>query len=589
MVKTKLPAETNVACVVLLLAVLGVVNVYRGWTQSITYDEAVTYDAFVVGPMSHAFTGYNANNHVLFTILAKVTTGAIGATEFGLRFPSIVAGVVYFAVVFFLCRLLFGRGALFSMAAAALALNPIVLDFLSAARGYGVALALFMVAFHQVAVMLVRSSSDGTAGRRRWLVVSLALAGSVSSNLAFLFPAVGLGLVALTLAAFDAFGPGRVSVRHFGRTTVLPLCGPGLVMTTALLAVPLSRAEREHFTYGASRLADTVTSLVDLSVRHHPSGWSIDTLTAMVGRVEATVLVPLTLIALLTTAGILATRALRARSLSALTSEDRFLLLLTGTLYVTLAQLFAVHRLWDVPYPLDRTGLYFVPMFILALALLAQRAAVWSRGSTAVRGFSLILLGILVSQFVAQFNVTQYGMWRFDAGTRTLYDITARWPEPDRDTPFRIAASWLLRPSLEYYRRADATSRMVAVSDGLAGIQPDEFDFAVVSDWVWGDVDSLRDVARLVCVHPVSGAMLFVNRAGGAARGLESVRSGSSPRADCERVRARLIHEPPLKDERPGLVAIGRRLSGAFANLGFGQRKSDSSYRTFWVFSGLSS
>ena len=141
-----------------------------------------------------------------------------------------------------------------------------------------------------------------------------------------------------------------------------------------------------------------------------------------------------------------------------------------------------------------------------------------------------------MSQFVAQFNVTQYAMWRYDAGTRTLYEITARWPEPGRDTPFRLAASWLLRPSLEYYRLVDATSRVVSVSDGLAGIQTDDLDFAIVSDWVWGDVDSLRDVASLVCVHSVSGAILFVNRSSRAARGLESIRTGLSHGADCESV-----------------------------------------------------
>ena len=172
MVKT-LSARTNVACMALLLAALVVVNLYRAWTQSITYDEAVTYDAFVVGPMSHAFTGYNANNHVLFTILAKVTTGAVGTSELGLRLTSVVAGAVYFVAVFFLCRLLFGSAMIFSMAVAGLALNPLVLDFFSAARGYGLALALFMAAFYQVAVLLVRSSSDGIARTHRWVAVSL--------------------------------------------------------------------------------------------------------------------------------------------------------------------------------------------------------------------------------------------------------------------------------------------------------------------------------------------------------------------------------------------------------------------------------
>ena len=541
--KTGLPA--NVTGVALLLAVLCPVNVYRASTQSITYDEAVTYDAFVVGPMSHAFTGYNANNHVLFTILAKITTGAIGTSELGLRLPSVVAGAVYFIAVFFLCRLLFGRGAVFTLAAAALALNPLVLDFLSAARGYGVALALFMLAFYQVVVILVRSSSDGPARGHRWVGVSLALGGSVCANLAFLFPAVGLGLTALIMAAFDTHGTGRASVWHFGRTTVLPLCGPGPLTAAALLAVPLTLAERSHFTYGASRLGETVTSLVDLSVRHHPSGWPIDTVSAIIGNVEAGLLVPLTLTALLATACIVATRAVRARNLSALTVQEEILLLLAGTLGMTLAQLLVAHRLWNVPYPLDRTGLYFVPMFILALAFLAQKTDHWNRVSPALRGFSFILLGLLVGQFVAQFNVTQYGMWRFDAGTRTLYDITARWPESDRDTSFRIAASWLLRPSLEYYRRVDAPSRIESVSDGLAGIESNEFDFAIVTDWVWGDVDSSRDVASLVCVHPLSRAMLFVNRGGRASRGLDSVRLSLSPAADCESLLRAQRRTPP--------------------------------------------
>jgi len=535
--KATFPAETGIKTVVLLFALLGAVNVYRASTQSITYDEAVTYDAFVVGPLGNAFTGYNANNHVLFSVLAKFTTAALGPSELGLRLPSVLAGWVYFVVVFLLCRHLFGRGPIFWLAAVALACNPLVLDFLSAARGYGVALALFMVALYQVVVILVSSSSShGGAGRGRWVVVSLALGGAVSANLTFLFPAVGLGMAALTLTAVDTLGAGRASLWRFARTTVLSLAGPGPVMAAVLLVVPLTLAEREHFTYGASGLSETVTSLVNLSVWHHPTGWYIDTVGEMVGSVVSTYLVPLTLATLFATAGIIGARAVRARKSSVLTAQDRALLLLAGTLTITLAQLVAVHYLWDVPYPLDRTGLYFVPMFVLVPPLVADRAGVWRRGSRVVRGCSLVFLSLLLSLFLAQFNMTQYGMWRFDAGTRTLYEITARWPDTGRDASFRIAASWLLRPSLNHYRFVDPTSRVVSVSDGVAGVQPTQFDFAVVTDWVWGDVELSRGVASLICTHPVSGAMLFVNRFSPAARGLDSVRRTVPPGADCEQV-----------------------------------------------------
>ena len=92
-------------------------------------------------------------------------------------------------------------------------------------------------------------------------------------------------------------------------------------------------------------------------------------------------------------------------------------------------------------------------------------------------------------------------------------------------------------PNANHYRLVNANSRIASVSDGLAGIQANEFDFAVVSDWVWGDVGLMQDVGRLVCVHPVSGAMLFVNRASRAAHGLDAVRRGVPPGADCESVR----------------------------------------------------
>jgi hypothetical protein len=218
-----------------------------------------------------------------------------------------------------------------------------------------------------------------------------------------------------------------------------------------------------------------------------------------------------------------------------LTPQDRVLFLLAGMLAVTLAELAAVHRLWNVPYPLDRTAIYFIPIFILALALLAHGAALWGSWARTVRAFSLIVLGGLICQSITQFNVRHYAMWRFDAGARTLYDIVSRWPGSLGDTPVRVAASQWRHPSLDYYRLVEATPRVALVSDGWARTETSEFDFFVVAP---PDADSLRGIATFVCAHPVSGAMLFVNRSRHAARELESVRRGVS--ADCERVRQAL-------------------------------------------------
>ena len=61
-----------------LLTALALVNVYRAWAQSNVCDEAYTYLAFLTGSLGGVFTDYTANNHVLFSVLAKLATGMFG-------------------------------------------------------------------------------------------------------------------------------------------------------------------------------------------------------------------------------------------------------------------------------------------------------------------------------------------------------------------------------------------------------------------------------------------------------------------------------------------------------------------------------
>ena len=63
-----------------LLGLIFAVNVYRAATQSITHDEALTYELFVAAPWTVVFNAYDPNHHVLHTILSKVTVGLLGVS-----------------------------------------------------------------------------------------------------------------------------------------------------------------------------------------------------------------------------------------------------------------------------------------------------------------------------------------------------------------------------------------------------------------------------------------------------------------------------------------------------------------------------
>jgi hypothetical protein len=77
-----------------LVAVL-TMNVYRAYTQCITIDEAFSYRMFVRAPFRDMLKRYDANNHVVNTLLEKATTRLFGASEFTLRIPSLLGGALF--------------------------------------------------------------------------------------------------------------------------------------------------------------------------------------------------------------------------------------------------------------------------------------------------------------------------------------------------------------------------------------------------------------------------------------------------------------------------------------------------------------
>lgn len=490
-----------------LLTGLTAVNVYRAATQSIVYDEAFTYLMFLTGSPALLFTTYTANNHVFFNLIARITVYVFGASELALRLPSVVSAIAYFWALLALCRLVFGTSVLFLVTVAALSLNPFVLDFLSAARGYGMALALFTIALYQ---LTQSRSADRRATDRRWLAASVALALSVSANLTFLFPSVALASIAVVLEVGRREREKRFHLLACIRRAALWLAAPGLLVGTLLLATPLSHARREHFFYGAATLNRSVQSLIEVSLKHTRGPWPAgpERLPAdlMSRMLEWLVVIPLLLLVCLSIV-----RAARSGRLRPLDVNERFLVLTGGTLVLTLTELAAVRWGFDAPYPFGRTGLYLIIIFVLATAalvrMLQQAAGRTARTLAAVLTF---LMFLLVGRFAIEFNTGYYYDWRFDSGTRPIFDIIADWPHPTDSGPVRVATSrWLFGPSLEFYRVVRADHRIGPIAEDWEA-RPSDYDFFVVSPGA--DLELARTHAEVIYVHRDSGAVLLVNR-----------------------------------------------------------------------------
>src|SRR5262249_59776022 len=101
-----------------------------------------------------------------YSLLAWASVRLFGLSEFALRLPSVLAGPLLLIATGRLFWLLAGSRVLSLIGLVVVALNPLVMDFQVAARGYGLGLALSVWAWHGLARGLVsplprRFAADG--------------------------------------------------------------------------------------------------------------------------------------------------------------------------------------------------------------------------------------------------------------------------------------------------------------------------------------------------------------------------------------------------------------------------------------------
>lgn len=291
----------------LALAAAWLWNAARAVTCAATTDEAFTALDFAGKPWLDMLAYYDANNHVLHTVLVKLSLDAFGWNVVSLRLPALAAGLLYSTMIWRLGRRWFGESLTFFAFCAFTAWAPPVAEYFSLARGYSMALAF-------LAWALLEAEEPGAA---RWPRVSIAMGLSVASNLVFVIPSAALS-AALMLR--------ERSLNHFRSLIV-----PGAVLALIVNALPLSRAGTGNFYYGATSFAASMRSIFE---------WpGYDGLS-----VAAALLLPLCCLAALARTGTRQTA-------------------LTAVFALALAALLA---LGGVPWPRGRTGVYLAFLILLA-------------------------------------------------------------------------------------------------------------------------------------------------------------------------------------------------------------------------------
>jgi hypothetical protein len=432
-----LQPSREVAFAILFAAARTVFCAYRAATQSLTGDEAFSYNNFIGGPWNRIYPFfYDANNHVLYSILAKLSVHAFRTSEFTIRLPSVLAGFFLVLGIYYVLAETVSSRAVRWIALITLSLHPLLLDFSVAARGYGLSLTLLVWAIWAFL-------------RGRDLGAGILLGLSMSANLTILYPAAGLALCPFLLRR------GDTEKRIQGCLTIL---FAATLIFVAICYEALAKAATEKFYAGVTTIDSSLFNLILSSIRGSLTSAGLFG-TESASRMLQLVILPVIAIFVL------------VQSLAGPRGPELAPLVMLST---AIAGLAAAHGVVGLNYPVDRLGLYLILLFGLSWAIAASLTKI-----ALARRASGVLTGLLILQLITQIHVRYFSIWRYDLGSK---EVAQRLLEETRGKPpdsVKIGATWYQQPALEFYR----TQYHIAALQPIKRLDPTPlhgFDFYVL-------------------------------------------------------------------------------------------------------------
>ena len=416
---------------------------YRAAHQSIIVDEATTYNKFVSGPWRKLFGRYDANNHILSSIMVKLSVLLSGLSPFKLRLPSLIAGFFLTVGVFWVLKRIESwplRWAAFAL----VCLHPLLFDFSIAARGYSLSLAFFVWGLY-------------FCMERRYLVAGILLGLSIASNLSILFPVLALIV--------------SVAILERRLKPVLNLALPAIVLAALVAGPSLRRAHKDDFYTGYADFKTAIASLASTSLHARADR---DGILGDRNMAEHIGIIALPIFLLVVGAA------------TFFSKQPMPYLILA----ITICGLIVARWLFDIKYPSDRTCLYFI---ILATVAWAFAGDVFKQ-----RWLQIIWLlpaVLLAIQFSTQLQTRYFQFWRVETDDQLIATLIQQACVGKPENSMTLSASWMHQPTLEFYRRYLNITALKPVErfdpTPLSG-----FDFYVLS---WGDVDR----GKQANLHPI--------------------------------------------------------------------------------------
>lgn len=399
--------------------------VLRALSVPITHDEAYTYLHYVrqswLGIILYK-PPHIPNNHILNTLLAKLSVTIFGLSDFNLRLPNVLAAIIYLRYAAQLARKFRFPGVQL-LAFLVLCLQLYFLDFFAMARGYGMGIALSLASIYHF-----YSYRELNNGHHIWRTLLFA-AFAVYANFTFLYSYVAL--VGLILVLYWSEGESQTkSLGVLWRPVGIVTGGLAL-----LIFLPLKNISGDLFGSDTNFWESSVNSLTWILTYKQYFDFGL-WLGYAIG------------LALIVGAVYFILDHLRASSNVGWYFYGELFLWLVMTAGVQIAQ----HYILGTEYLIGRTTLVYAPLVLVYFLFLFQRFNRYPKGEYLQLGLSIALASVFAFIFT-NLNFKTTAEWPYDAAHKAVISELAS--HIGENETIELGINWLFEPALNFYRESE--------------------------------------------------------------------------------------------------------------------------------------
>jgi hypothetical protein len=421
-------------------------TVARAAVQSVTIDEADTYLFFVWRPGPSPWAP-GANNHVLNSLLMRLVTSIFGASAITLRVPALIGAALYIGAVYCLVRLISPRRTLQWALFMCLVCSPFVMDYLVAARGYGLASAFLLWMVVIAARYLGRDAQERTAELwRTCVLISICGALSLSANFSF---AIADALTALGLYVWFCREHRRDYLRILAGFTL-----PGLAVAYFLVGSVVLSWPKGQFTWGAESLIKMLRSLVNASL-FEPNDYLLNPRLLHYFVHFGPFLYP-----------ILAAFVVWRVVMLAWERRSSPLAMICGlAVLAALACHEVLYLAYGILLPFDRTAMWVVLLFLAMAGALAAAPLESPMGRISGKALTAILAAIACYN-IGCLRLTYFNEWKYDAAMKDVYAVLSYYNHTYGVS--KVSTNWRYVAALNCYRTMSGHETIEEIPGGPA-------------------------------------------------------------------------------------------------------------------------